>query len=238
MLQVEYDTIPIVTVSHNNFHYLKFMVDQIREAWPNRPLIVMDNQSKDPQTKEYLRTLDATIIYNETNYGPRINPCNHAKLYRELPEKFLVTDPDIQFPENMPQDIIQILCEISERYRAEKVGFALDISEPELMYDIPDYFMGRSLIDWELQFWENPIETTDRWTVYRAEIDTTFCLVNKRYEGSQVHIRIGGSGFTAKHLPWYRENGIVNRETAVQIAKNQSGGDSTIARYLIYQEPK
>lgn len=214
------------------------MIDQIRETWPERPLIIMDNQSTDSYTKNYLGSLnDCVIIYNETNYGPRINPCNHATLYQELPEKFLITDPDILFSKNMPHDVIETLCEISERHGAEKVGFALDISEPELMYDIPNYYMGRSLIDWELQFWENPIETTDRWTLYRAEIDTTFCLVNKRYEGSQIHIRIGGREFTSKHLPWYRENGVVSREAAIQIAKNQDRGISTISRFLVNPEP-
>jgi dTDP-4-dehydrorhamnose reductase len=45
--------------------------------------------------------------------------------------------------------------------------------------------------------------------IYNAEVDTTFCLINKsNYSGNwKNHIRIAGN-FTAKHLPWYKKNKI------------------------------
>ena len=245
MNEIIMDVVTIVTVSHNNYHYLKFMVDQINKSreYSFKPyeIIIMDNASTDPKTVQYLRELEEntiiTIIYNQTNYGPRINHMNHQELYHALPDRFLMTDPDILFNPDMQPDFYEIMCRISEYYGAEKVGVALDISEPDLLYDIPDYFMGKSIVEWESQFWKKrlpPWELIDGTEIplYRAEIDTTCCLVNKRYQNSGVHIRMGGC-FTAKHLPWYKKNPVlIDQDILYEMARDQ-GGDSTMAQHII-----
>ena len=235
--------IPIVTVSHNNYYYLSFMIKQLKGTFgAPKQIIVMDNHSTDPKILDYLGELEREdpnilVIRNSTNYGPRINRINHIEIYRSLPDVFCLTDSDILFSPTLPPDFIKIMYEISEYYGAEKVGFALDISEPDLLHDIPDYFMGKSLIEWELQFWERPIEPLweGKYPLYRAEIDTTFCLINKKYENSCVNIRIGGD-FTSKHLPWYRCNSIVDLGKQLEMAKQQ-GSDSTMAGFLIQKSP-
>jgi hypothetical protein len=245
-------SVPLVTVSHNNYYYLAFMMKQIRrtEGAPTQ-VIIMDNRSTDPKMVDYLVELESgafgagepsnnnvVVIRNSTNYGPRINHLNHSELYHSLPRCFILTDSDIQFSPKLPPNFVEIMYNISEHYGAEKVGFALDISEPDLLHDIPNYFMGKSLIEWELQFWERPIEKLwqDRWPLYFAEIDTTFCLVNKSYQNSGVHIRIGGPEFTAKHLPWYRSNSLVDLDKQIEMA-SQQGGDSTMAGFLVRGGP-
>lgn len=241
------EPITIVTVSHNNYHYLKFMVNQIERIMGSNSyqLLVMDNQSTETKTKNYLHELDqvmdAIVLYNQTNYGPRINHMNHQEIYKSLPERYLMTDPDILVSPQLPPNFYEIMCRISEQYGAEKVGFALDISEPNLLYDMPDYFMGKSIVVWESQFWQHPIEPL--WEsgdivdtpipLYRAEIDTTFCLVNKRYENSGVHIRMGGPKFTAKHLPWYRRNPVFTDQDILYDMAREQGADSTMAQHIL-----
>ena len=117
------EIITIVTVSHNNYHYLKFMVEQLKKLLSGKPyqLVIMDNVSKDQKTLEYLHQLEidpnpnTTIIYNSTNYGPRINPLNHQDLYWSLPERFLMTDPDILLNPEMPPDFYEIMCKIDRK---------------------------------------------------------------------------------------------------------------------------
>lgn len=232
----------IIIPSHNNYYYLKFMIDQIQSNFST--IMIMDNKSTDINTKKYLENLEKIenmktnieyiIIYNQTNYGPRINHLNHADIYYSLPQLYFITDPDILINPNLPKNFIQIMIDISEFYHAEKVGFALDISEPELLVDIPNYFMGKSLIEWELQFWENPIQELwdGLYPLYKAEIDTTFCLVNKKYENSGINIRIGGPMFVAKHLPWYKENPVISKNLLYDMALQQTG-ISTMAEHIL-----
>lgn len=54
--------------------------------------------------------------------------------------------------------------------------------------------------------------------MYYSDIDTTFCLFNKKYKDGS-HIRIAGD-FTMKHLPWY-----------INVS-----GLSRLSRYLMYKD--
>jgi len=67
-----------------------------------------------------------------------------------------------------------------------------------------------SIYDWEKRFWKNKIDDPD-YELYEADIDTTFCLINKRnlYATAGIQIRVAGD-FTAKHIPWYIDNEIYN----------------------------
>jgi len=63
--------------------------------------------------------------------------------------------------------------------------------------------------EWEEQFWKTPLSRTrsgDR--IYRADIDTTFAVYNKRYfdpADCLKAVRIADR-HTCRHLPWYRDN--------------------------------
>lgn len=66
-----------------------------------------------------------------TNIAHQVNKTSNVDLYNYLPEKFILTDPDLEFNENLPSNFIDILVDISENYQCYKVGFALDISDSE-----------------------------------------------------------------------------------------------------------
>ena len=58
--------------------------------------------------------------------------------------------------------------------------------------------------------------TADGAPVYRADIDTTLALYNKKFfvrkkQGFYHGLRVAGK-FTARHLPWYRERVITEAE--------------------------
>ena len=71
----------------------------------------------------------------------------------------------------------------------------------------PSAYIGKTIYEHEKQFWINKIEDSS-YELYYEDIDTTFCLINKNHD-SNCTIRIAGN-FTAKHLPWYKENKIYN----------------------------
>jgi len=205
--------IPIVIVCHNNHAYVQNTIEQLARFDKSRnSILVMDNDSRDEDTMNYLDGLEnesrIRVLRNERNTAPQIDLEHNRHVYEMLPDYFILTDPDLQFHPGLPHDFVQRLFELSNRLGCYKIGFALDIADHDLMFE-GVYFAERSIYEWEKEFWTRPIESEDGYELYHAAIDTTFHLVNKNVENHHFHIRVAGN-FTAKHLPWYRENPVLN----------------------------
>ena len=225
-------TIPIIIICYNNYKYVLNTIEQLRrinkEYYKN--IQIVNNNSTCVHTIQFLNNLDINVIHNSTNNGPWITNTNNTHIYNSLPDKFILTDPDLQLNPKLPHNFIEILSELSDTYKTEKIGFALDIDDFEKMYKNTNYTHGKSIYEWEIQFWDKKIQHTN-YDLYEHMIDTTFCLVNKNYINTGYHIRIAGD-FTAKHLPWYIENDIYN--TYEQYIHNIGNTSiSTISRVII-----
>jgi FkbM family methyltransferase len=223
--------IPIIIVCYNNYRYVKHTLDQIlkinKEYYKN--IQILNNKSTCLNTINFLNQVDVKVINNIDNTGPWITEYNNKHIYDGLPNKFIVTDPDLMLNENIPNNFIEILSNLSDKHGTSKVGFALNISDFEKFYKDTNYFEALSIYDWEKQFWNYKIHD-DNYELYHANIDTTFCLINKDNMYKDYQIRIAGN-FTAKHLPWYIENGIHNTyETYINSIN--STGISTISRIV------
>jgi FkbM family methyltransferase len=201
--------IPIIIVCYNNYQYVNNTLKQIlkinKEYYRN--IQILNNKSTCLNTINFLNNVDVKVIHNSGNNGPWITPYNNKDVYDSLPNKFILTDPDLQLNENIPSNFIEILSVLSDKYETGKIGFALNISDFEQFYKDNNYFNNLSIYDWEKRFWQNKIHD-DNYELYNAIIDTTFCLIDKNNTFKHVcEIRIAGD-FTAKHLPWYTENDI------------------------------
>ena len=198
--------IPILIICHNNYKYVENTIKQLININKEyKSLIsIIDNESTDIETKNYLDSCNLTVIKNSNN-GPWISQYNNVHIYNSLPEKYIVTDPDLQFNENIPSNFIEILSLLSDQYKCEKIGFSINISEQEKFFK--SYVNNDTIYNWEKQFWEKRIENNE-YELYNAVIDTTFALVNKNYK--DLKIRIAGN-FTCKHIPWYIENPLFNK---------------------------
>ena len=202
--------IPIIIICYNNYLYVKNTLEQIlrinKEYYKN--IQILNNNSTCLNTINFLKNVDVKVINNIDNNGPWIRDNNNEHIYNILPNKFILTDPDLKLNENIPNNFIEILSNLSDKYGTSKIGFALDISDFDKMYKDTNYCASCSIYDWEKQNWKNKIYD-DNYELYNAGLDTTFCLVNKVNVYKDHHIRIAGN-FTAKHLPWYIENEIYN----------------------------
>jgi len=193
--------IPILIICYNNYLYVKNTLLQLI----NKNVIIVDNCSTDIDTITFLKNTEFKVIWNKVNNGPWIREDCNNHIYETLPDKFILTDPDLQFNKNLPINYIDILSDLSNTYKCHKIGFALDISDTDKMHDIQP-FHGRSIKEIESEYWVNKI-SNDTYELYTAPLDTTFCLINKN--NTLPDIRIAGN-FTAKHLPWYIENELFN----------------------------
>jgi hypothetical protein len=203
--------IPIIIISFNNYKYIDNTIKQICSINPEylASIIIMDNCSVCEKTKEYLKNTSCKVIYNEENHGPWVNSRTNLHIYNQMPDEFILTDADLQFNKNMPKNFVEILSELSNKYLSFKTGFALDISDSDKMLKGP-YHRNYTIYEWEKRFWEKKIDD-DTYEIYEADIDTTFCLINKKYDRKLLRLRIAGD-FLTKHIPWYIENPILDSE--------------------------
>jgi len=199
---------PIIIICYNNYKYVDNTIKQLLKI--NKYFLnyiqILNNCSTCIDTINYLQNVKCKVIYNTLNSGPWICDTNNVQLYNSLPDKFILTDPDLEFNENLPSNFIEILITLSDKYNCFKIGFALDISENDKFFS-SEYYQDKNIFDWETQFWKNKILDAD-YNLYEATIDTTFCLINKNNLDG-LHLRIANN-FTAKHLPWYKDNKIYN----------------------------
>ena len=219
--------IPVLVPTFNNPSYCRMMVDQLLRLGFTR-IIVIDNASTSADMQQLLASLEGKtdVIRLRRNIGPKFFARNWL-FYVRLPQVFCVTDPDIQFNPNLPPDFLHTLLALTEKHKIGKAGFALNIQDHHAFRDIVLNFKGKNydIVSWESQFWQQQVGTTDAGQpVFRADIDTTFALYNKKFFirkklGFYRALRVGGH-FTARHLPWYRESYIGKTEEHIY-AKTQ-----------------
>lgn len=203
--------IPIVIICYNNHKYVKNTIDQIRNINEEyaKNIIIVNNSSTCKQTKQFLENINVRIINIENN-GPHICQKHNPHIYNELPNVFALTDPDLQFNTNLPSNFLEILFGLSKKYNVHKIGFALDISDFDLMIQNNNYCGNKNIYNWEKPFWDKSNQILDAdYEMYYGAIDTTFALHNKEYDPNSFTIRVAGN-FLAKHIPWYKKNTVLS----------------------------
>ena len=216
--------IPIYIICYNNGFYAENTINQLKSKSISNELIIINNNSDDDATIDILKKLSCShkVINLEKNYGHRV--WAESIIFDNLPEYFIVTDPDLEYNSDLPDDFINTLYEISILHSASKVGLALNIEAPDLFND--PYIEGMTVKEWESQFWKNPLQKYKNLDLYAADIDTTFflgCKSRLAYGfSSSINIRVGSS-FTSKHLPWHIEhNDTLNKDTLMKLYSNNN----------------
>ena len=185
-----------VIIGFNQPTYIKKMVEQL-ERYTNDIIIIDNNSDFKPLLDYYKNDYKYTLLKMKSNMGHKV----YEKPFIEkiVGDIFILTDPDLEFNKNLPNNFIEDMINISNYYQAEKVGFALLYDAPDIRTDVKAF--GKSIKEWEKQYWTYkyyyPGFKNDIWS---AAIDTTFCLINKQNKGG--HYRIAGD-YLCKHLPWH-----------------------------------
>ena len=191
--------LPVYLIVYNLHYFVKNSVKQLRKYTKN--IHIIDNKSTYPKLLEYYDNEYEFFLHKmPTNYGHLVW---RNEMYWQFPRFFAISDPDLEFNENLPNNFIDIMKELSIIYSKGKVGFALDISDSHLFYQSKNYNNSLSIEEWEKRWWLKRIYN-EKYELYDANIDTTFCVVNKQFkeEYFEPAIRMAGD-FTCKHIPWY-----------------------------------
>ena len=209
--------IPIYIPVFNNPTYTRNMVRQLNEL-EYENIVIIDNASSFPPMVEMLAEMEKQIkiIRLPENRGPHFI-IRDVSFYNELPNFFCLTDPDIEFSNEMTHNFLNILKDISIEHSAGKVGLALKIPDEEELSEKFINLDGKRwrVIDWEQQFWRERIGKTDAGDeIYSTTIDTTFALYNKKYfdiNDRYKGLRVAGR-FTSKHLGSYKKSIVPQAE--------------------------
>ena len=112
-----------------------------------------------------------------------------------LPRLFCLTDPDLLLNPDTPADFLAQLAALTERMAVGKAGLALDIADPAALRQESfriDQARDWKIWEWEAQFWQDQAGTMPGGDpIYRASVDTTFALYNKRYFDPRTNVPSG-----------------------------------------------
>jgi hypothetical protein len=190
--------LPVYIIVYNLLHFTNRTVEQLMRYTKN--IHIIDNRSVYPELLEYYEKEYKFYIHKMgINYGHTVW---EKQLLWQMPRYFAITDPDLEFNDGLPLNFLEQLYRLTDKYKKGKCGFALDLSDAHLFYQDNNYFARYSIENWEKQFWHKKIINSDGYELYDAQIDTTFCVVNREYLNSMDAIRVGGV-FLCKHIPWY-----------------------------------
>lgn len=186
----------IVIPAFNNYTFVKNMVSQLEKFTPH--IVIADNASTyAPLLDYYDKDCKYRVVRFDQNHRHEVLKYHLDKLgLTYVHNKIMLTDPDLQFNPNLPSNFIECLFSLSEKYKCNKIGFALDLSgdiDPNLKC-----YNGMDPKQWEAQFWTRRIEEEPT-EMYCADIDTTFCMWS--LANGNPSIRVAGK-YTAQHLPW------------------------------------
>jgi len=187
-----------------------------------------------PPLLSYLRSLEEqfSIIYQTKNKGPR-NILEDEDYHRLLPEYFCLTDPDLAFNANLPADFVVQLIGLTELHKVGKAGFSLDVSEIEKLRQ-NDFLIREKrykIWEWEAQFWLDRLADLSGNPVYKAAIDTTFAVYNKKFFRREIQmdaVRVAGQ-FTCRHLPWYNDTRLPAEEKSKHTMRRRTNFRSILA---------
>lgn len=185
---------PVFINVFNRLGCLKKQLERL-ESMGIGNIILIDNNSSYPPLLKYLSDSKYKVLRLDKNYGCYalwkagvLEDTGYDKSY------YVYTDPDIVPIEECPNDLIEHLLSILEKYPGvKKAGVGLRID------NLPDNERSKKVIEHESSFWKEPMEEG----IYKAWVDTTFCLYRPGgATGNALGVRTGYP-YIAEHTPWY-----------------------------------
>ena len=195
-LQLVKKNMTVLIIGYNQYTYISSMVSQLIK-YTNDIVVIDNNSTYEPLLNYYQDGYNYSLLKMDKNYGHKVY--EEKFLNGIFGNIYIITDPDLELNKKIPSNFIENLIKISNNYKAGRVGFAIEISSPEIRSDLT--YAGMPLKLWESRFWQIKIKD-NTYELYNAPIDTTFCLINTIYNHVGLSIRIAGN-YTCKHLPWY-----------------------------------
>jgi hypothetical protein len=157
------------------------------------PIIVDNDSDYQPLLDYYENNCPWVVFRMKENYGYKVVWEHLFPMIGYPNQRYVVTDSDLCL-DMIPNNMMEVLNEGLDRYwMVDKCGLSLEIN------DLPDTPMAKAVIEWESQFWTNPLDEM----YYHAITDTTLALYRETVKKHSLNAIRTNRPYTAKHLPWY-----------------------------------
>lgn len=200
--------IPIIILNRDRLDATKQLVESLQKRNYNN-IIIIDNKSTYPPLLEWYPKSDIDIFYNKTE-----KTCNGSFYFLAFEykiEKFInaimngpyvYTDSDTVPIDETPEDFIDDMVEIVNKYGKQKVASGIKID------DLPDcFYKKQEVITHESVMWGKFGEiTVEKMPIYVAAADTTFAVYRQGEKPLQGNNSTGlriGYPYLVRHIPWY-----------------------------------
>lgn len=203
---------PVIIPSYNQLYYIKNTIKQLKRFGLENFIILDNGSTFRPLVKWFVGT-QVPVVINSSNPGPR-DFFTNVEIWNRLPNYFIVTDPDLEYPEAIPETLVNDLIQLSEKHEWPKIALGLYKEDAKNMVPM--------VKDWEVDYWKNIIAKTESGDpIYEAKTDTTFALYNKKFVTRPFDLSWDGDFFTAprvcgkylcKHWGWYYKKPVPNDE--------------------------
>lgn len=183
--------IPIILNNFNRLTTTKKLADSLYSLGYHN-IHILDNLSTYPPLLDWYSSCTYTVKRLEANMEQlAIYNSGYINQFSKSPW-IAYSDSDVELSAAIPENFIEILIEKAKKYGYTKAGLALRTD------DLPDNDYANHYKWWEQRFWQHKLEEN----VYKADIDTTFCIIKPDLPFDYRAIRVAGD-LTAKHIPWY-----------------------------------
>jgi hypothetical protein len=201
--------IPIVILNKDRLTITQKLVESLQKRNYNN-ITIIDNRSSYPPLLEWYKKSGVEIFFNKS---PKTCTGSFYYLAFEFGYKkfmdiimngdYIYTDSDTVPIDETPEDFLEDLVEIVNKYQKHKIGMGLKID------DLPDcFYKKQEVINHEGQWmWGQRGEIKgEKMPVYIAATDTTFAVYRKGGKPLLGHHDTGvrsGYPYLVRHLPWY-----------------------------------
>lgn len=197
--------IPIFIINKDRLGPLKKLVDFLLKRG-YEGITIIDNKSTYKPLLDWYKRAPVYVFNNYTEHTGNTS-LNQLAYTHKIPifadaikSNYILTDSDILPVEYIPNNFIEDMVDICNRYEKHKVGLGLKID------DIPNHFYKKQhVLDIETPFWQHELHG-EKMPLYEAPIDTTFAVYGKYTEAAHGDkndcFRTGGD-YVARHAGWY-----------------------------------
>lgn len=188
--------IPVVINNRNRLSTAKQLINDLIRLGYNH-LYILDNQSTYEPLLQWYMSCPAEVIM--------LGNMGHQALWLSgIISKFgdhefiCYTDSDIQLHPDTQPGFIEQLVMIAKDFRTEKAGLAIEYT------DVPNQNLLNIIGPIESRYWKHRLHHPTH-EIYDAILDTTFQVIRTScpYGWHYSSVRVAGTGFTCKHMPWY-----------------------------------
>jgi len=197
--------IPAFIIMFNRLTWPKQMAEFLSDT--GCEVFLVDNGSTYPDLLEWYKNCPYKIYKLNANFGHHVIwTCRIIENNHPNEAHYIATDHDLDLS-NVPKDYLDLLLKEVELYDdIFKAGLSLEIK------DLPKNEFTDKIINFENHFWDTPRGNNG---FYAAEIDTTLALYKSRksYDRDNFYKAVRSPRpYTARHLPWYMSDQLVNEE--------------------------